>query len=164
MSAPLNIRPATPEDWPAIRAIFQAVVRPGDTFPFLPDTPEAEARHVWLEGMSAVCVAEAEGRVVGSYYLKPNQHGLGNHVANAGYMMDPAARQRGIGRAMGEHSIEAARALGFTAMQFNFVVTTNEPAVRLWQAIGFSIIGRVPKAYRHATLGPVDVFIMHREI
>lgn len=164
MAPSLVIRPAAPEDWPAIWAIFQAVVRPGDTFPFFPDTPEAEGHHVWMEGMSAVAVAEAEGRVIGSYYIKPNQYGLGNHVANAGYMVDPAARQRGIGRAMGEHSIEGARALGFCAMQFNFVVTTNERAVRLWQAIGFSIIGRVPKAYRHATLGPVDVFIMHREI
>lgn len=164
MTPELVIRPATDADWPDIWRIFQAVVAPGDTFPFFPDTPEAEAHHVWVEGMSAVAVAEAAGRVVGSYYLKPNQYGLGNHVANAGYMVDPAARLRGVGRALAEHSIEKARALGFTGMQFNFVVSTNERAVRLWQAVGFTIIARVPRAYRHAALGPVDVFIMHREI
>jgi ribosomal protein S18 acetylase RimI-like enzyme len=100
--------------------------------------------------------------VVGAYCLRPNQTGLGDHVANAGYMVAPEARGRGIASAMCVHSLDAARAAGFEAMQFNFVATSNEGAVRLWQRHGFAIVGRVPGAFRHRRLGPTDVLVMHR--
>jgi len=107
-------------------------------------------------------VAEQEGRIVGTYALRANQLGLGNHVANCGYMTHPQARRRGVGAAMCAHSLQVARERGFKAMQFNFVVANNEGAVRLWQQHGFAVVGRVPAAFRHSRLGLVDVLIMHR--
>jgi ribosomal protein S18 acetylase RimI-like enzyme len=107
-------------------------------------------------------VAELDGRVVGTYLLRPNQPGLGSHVANAGYMVDPAYRGRGLASAMCRHSLSLARELGFRAMQFNFVVSTNATAVALWERHGFTTVGRLPLAFRHATLGEVDALVMHR--
>jgi len=101
---------------------------------------------------------------VGGYTLRPNQPGLGNHVANAGYMVAPNARGQGIASRLCEHSLEQARYAGFTAMQFNFVVSSNAAAVRLWQRHGFVIVGQLPGAFRHVTLGPTDVYVMHRHL
>lgn len=167
-SPAIAIRRATDDDFPAIWPIFRTVVAAGETYVFAPDTSEAEARRLWLELPLATYVAigrdRANGgdRVVGTYYLKPNQPGLGAHVANAGYMVAPEARGRGIGRAMGEHSLAEARRLGFLAMQFNFVVATNAPALALWRSLGFAIAGTLPKAFRHPQLGFADAHVMYR--
>ena len=158
----MTIRPYENRDWPAVWAIFQEVVARGDTFVFVPDTPETEAKRIWAS--HHVFVAEEDGEVLGSSYIKPNQPGLGDHVANAGFMVAAKSRGKGVGRKLGEHAIEAARQLGFQAMQFNFVVSTNDSAVRLWMSLGFDTIGRLPNAFRHAALGPVDALIMYKAL
>jgi L-amino acid N-acyltransferase YncA len=159
-----QLRPATIADADGIWEIFHAVVVPGDTFVFAPQTSREEALAYWFGAGTHAYVAEREGKVVGSYVLKPNQPGLGAHVANAAYMVSPAARGLGIGRLLGDHSLVEARRLGFRAMQFNAVVSTNEPAVKLWQRLGFRIVGTLPGAFRHAKLGFVDLFVMYREL
>ena len=160
-----TIRPAEADDRAAIIDIFLAVVRPGDTYPFPPDTTAEEAERLWLAPTHRVYVADnAEGRMVGHFYLRANQVGLGNHVANAGFMVEPGLQGRGAGRTMGEFALEEARRLGFRAMQFNFVVATNEASLRLWQSLGFQIVGTSPKAFRHAAHGLVDAHIMHRAL
>ena len=158
----LTIRPARDDDWGAIWAIFAAVVARGDTYAYPPDVAEADARRLWLAPGVATWVAESDGAVVGTYVLKPNQPGLGDHVANAGYMVAAGARGRGVGAAMCEHSMDVARAAGYRAMQFNFVVSTNERAVALWRRMGFAVVGTVPRAFRHRERGEVDVYVMHR--
>jgi ribosomal protein S18 acetylase RimI-like enzyme len=107
-------------------------------------------------------VAEDNGRVIGMYKLIPNRIGRGSHVANASFMVDPAAQGRGAGRALGEHCLNEARRQGYDAMQFNFVISTNTAGVSLWQKLGFQIVGTLPKAFAHATLGRVDAYVMHR--
>lgn len=146
------------ELWPT----FKAIVAAGDTYAYPPDITEDDARALWTTPPARCFVLRHEGQVVGGYMLRPNQPGLGDHVANAGYMVAPEWRSRGFAGQMCEHSIATARAAGFKAMQFNFVVSTNEGAVRLWQKHGFAIVGRVPQAFRHASLGLVDIVIMHR--
>ena len=160
----LSIRPARPRDFAGIWAIFRIVVAGGDTYAYAPDTTMTEARRIWMELPAAAYVAEQANRIVGTYALRPNQPGLGDHVANCGYMTHPDARGRGVGGAMCEHSLAAARERGYTALQFNFVVASNEGAVHLWQKHGFAVVGRVPHAFRHRALGPVDVLIMHRTL
>ncbi|GAA5786073.1 GNAT family N-acetyltransferase [Chitiniphilus shinanonensis] len=162
MKADLAIRAATPDDFDAIWPIFHQVVAAGDTYAYAPDTPRDEAERLWMRLPLKTFVAELDGAVVGTYYLKPNQVGLGDHVANAGYMVAEAARGRGVASAMCIHSLDTARALGFTAMQFNFVVGTNQGAIRLWERHGFQIVGRMPDAYRHARLGKVPALVMYR--
>jgi len=146
--------------WP----IFRDVVATGETYPFVPDTPREEAHDYWLGKGATTFVAEDAGRVVGMYKIVQNQRGLGSHVANASFMVDPASSGKGIGRLMGEHCLAEARKLGYQAMQFNFVVSTNAPAVALWKKLGFAIIGTVPKAFRHATMGYVDTYVMYRSL
>jgi GNAT superfamily N-acetyltransferase len=160
----LAIRSAQAEDFEEIWAIFRAVVAAGDTYAYAAETTMAEAHRIWMEPPTVAFVAERSGRIVGTYALRPNQPGLGNHVANCGYMTHPDARGHGIGAALCAHSLQAARERGYTAMQFNYVVASNEGAVRLWQKHGFAIVGRVPGAFRHCTLGPVEVLIMHRPL
>ncbi len=159
-----DIRPARPEDWPGQWEIFRLVVESGDTYPYAPDTVEEEARGIWLDVPQATYAAIEDGRVLGTYYLKPNQPVLGAHVCNAGYMVHPDARGRGLGRQLCAHSLDEARKLGFTAMQYNLVVCTNEGAIRLWIDMGFKTVGTLPKAFSHATLGPVDALVMYREL
>ncbi len=159
----LLIRAAAKDDWDSIWPIFRAVVGGGDTFSFSPDIEEEKARQIWTESATAY-VSVLSGEVVGSFFLRPNQSGLGDHVANAGYMVDPRFRGRGIAREMGLFSIQEAARLGYSAMQFNFVVSTNTVAVKLWQELGFRIVGTVPKAFRHRQLGLTDVYVMYREI
>jgi L-amino acid N-acyltransferase YncA len=161
---PIHIRRAVPKDWPAIWRIFSAVVGAGDTYTFAPATSEAEARRLWMGDGFITCVAEREGDIVGTYIVRPNQPGLGSHVANAGYMVRPDAFGAGIGAALCEHSLAEARAAGYRAMQFNAVVSTNTRAVALWERFGFRIIGTVPEGFRHARLGYVDLLIMHRKL
>ena len=162
--ASIRVRRAVADDWPAIWRIFSAVVAAGDTYTYAPDTSETEARRLWLGDGFITSVAERDGRIVGTYVVKPNQPGLGAHVANAGYMVRPDAFGGGIGAALCEHSLAEARAAGFRAMQFNAVVSTNTRAVALWERFGFRIIGTVPDGFRHARLGYVDLFIMYREL
>jgi ribosomal protein S18 acetylase RimI-like enzyme len=146
--------------WP----IFQAVVAAGDTYAYDPATSEEEARALWTTPPARCFVALELGVAVGAYCLKPNQPGLGDHVVNAGYMVSPAARGRGIGGRLCAHSIEVARRAGFRGMQFNFVVASNEAAIRLWERNGFAVVGRVPEAFRHRTLGLTDVLVMYRRL
>lgn len=162
------IREANPEtDWlTGIWPILQEVVRAGDTFVFAPDIDEAGARQQWMLAPPArvfVAVKESDGTIIGSSFVKANQPSLGGHVANAGFMVAAHAAGNGVGRALAEHSIEWAREAGFSAMQFNFVVSTNSRAIALWKNLGFSIVGTLPQAFQHQGLGrKVDVFVMHR--
>ncbi|RUR34264.1 GNAT family N-acetyltransferase [Vreelandella nanhaiensis] len=145
--------------WPT----FQAIVAEQQTYAIDPDISYQAAYTLWCEAPKATfAVKDASGELVGSYYLKANAAGPGDHVCNCGYMVTAAARGKGVARAMCEHSQQVAQTLGFKAMQFNAVVSTNEVAVALWQRLGFNIVGTVPHAYRHATLGPVDTHVMHK--
>jgi ribosomal protein S18 acetylase RimI-like enzyme len=144
--------------WP----LFRSVIAGGDTYSYPPDMRFEDALALWTTPPSRTFLAEDEGRVLGCYMLKPNQPGLGDHVANCGYMVAAEARGRGIASAMCAHSLDQARSAGFTAMQYNYVVASNTTAVKLWQRHGFSIVGTVPGAFRHATLGPTDIHVMHR--
>ncbi|MFQ5764749.1 MAG: GNAT family N-acetyltransferase [Rhodospirillales bacterium] len=157
-----EIRAVEPADWPGIWAIFRPVVAAGDTFPYDPETSEDKARVLWLEKPLATYVALDEGRIAGTYYLIANQPTLGAHVCNAGYMVHPEARRRGIGRAMCAHSLDEARRLGFAAMQYNLVAVTNEAGRALWEEMGFEVVGTLPKAFRHKQKGPVDALVMYR--
>ena len=160
----MTIREATEADWPAIWALFRAVTAAGDSFAYDETTPEAVARKLWFD-LPAVCfVAEDDGRVVGTYYVRPNQPGRGDHVANGGYMVAAEARGRGLASMLCEHSLDTARRLGYRALQFNFVVATNAAAVRTWERHGFTVVGRLPGVFRHAELGDVDALVMFREL
>jgi len=158
----LSIRPARDADRDAVWRVFHEVVSAGDTYAWPPDTTCEQAMALWFPGGGWTYVADLDGEVVGTYLMKPNQPGQGSHVANCGYMVARAASGRGIGEAMCRHSLEEARRLGFRAMQFNFVVSTNTRAVALWKKCGFSVVGTVPQAFRHPTLGLVDAHVMHR--
>jgi len=158
----VTIRPATTADAAAIWRIFQAVVTPGDTYSFTRETTEREAVAYFLGPGITSFVAEDEGQVLGMYKLIPNRIGRGSHVANASFMVDPNAQGKGAGRALGEHCLDEARRQGYEAMQFNFVVSTNTVGVNLWKKLGFEIVGTLPRAFRHATLGDVDAYVMHR--
>jgi len=160
----IAIRPATATDWPAIWELFRVVATTGDAFAYDTDTPEAVARKLWFDSPARGFVAEMDGRILGTYFLRPNQPGRGDHVANAGYIVAEAARGRGVASKMCEHSLETATRLGFRAMQFNFVVSSNEAAVKTWKKHGFEVIATLPDAFRHAALGFVDVFVMHRRL
>lgn len=163
-SLELVIREIRADEFPRLWPIFHAVIAQGDTYSYPPDLTIEQAREWWTTPPSRCFVAERNGDILGCYMLRPNQPGLGDHVANAGYMVSPAARGQGIAGTMCEHSLQQAREAGFTAMQFNFVVSTNTGAVRLWQRHGFTIVGQVPGAFRHATLGPTDIYVMHRHL
>jgi ribosomal protein S18 acetylase RimI-like enzyme len=155
--------------------IFHAVVAPGDTYVFAADTKSEAARTYWLGPEITTWVAEdsedseesgdsaaADRRIVGMYKLIANRKDRGAHVANASFMVDPACQGRRIGETLGRHCLQEARRAGYLAMQFNYVVSTNTAAVKLWKKLGFRIIGTAPKAFRHETLGLVDVYVMHR--
>ncbi len=157
----VQIRPYQKTDHDAICEMGRQIVSAGDVFPF--ENVQGVVDY-WFSKNSSVFVAEIENQVVGSYVIKPNHPDRCAHVANAGYMVDEQYRAQGVGRAMAEHSLEIASQLGYLAMQFNLVVSTNESAVHLWQRLGFQIIGTVPKAFRHETAGYVDLLIMHRDL
>jgi ribosomal protein S18 acetylase RimI-like enzyme len=160
----MRIRPATPDDHAALWALLEPVIRAGEEFAVPRDGTVADAFAYWMPPGAEVFVAEDAGEVVGSYFVRANQRGGGAHVANAGYVTASHARGRGIARAMCSHSLAHARARGLRAMQYNFVVSTNERAVRLWQAMGFSIVGRLPGAFAHPTLGDVDALVMYQAL
>jgi L-amino acid N-acyltransferase YncA len=160
----INIHLATDSDRDAIWDIFHEVVATGDTYVFDPNTSREEALAYWFRDDTHTYVAEQNGKVVGSYVLRPNRPGLGAHVSNASFIVAKSARGLGVGRGMGEHCLSEARRLGFRAMQFNFVVSTNESAVHLWQELGFKIVGTLPGAFRHSQKGYVDVYVMFRSL
>ena len=158
------IRPATKDDATAIWAIIGPTIRAGETFALSRDMSQAEAIAHWTGADRETFVAEDDGKIVGTYYLRANRAGGGSHVANCGYMTHAEAREKGAGRAMCAHSLGVARARGFRAMQFNFVVASNEAAVRLWKAMGFETVGRMPGAFHHPSLGYVDALVMFRAL
>ncbi|MDX6751563.1 GNAT family N-acetyltransferase [Geminicoccaceae bacterium 1502E] len=160
----LEIRRAEPRDTDAVWRIIEPVLRRGDTYALDPALDREAGLELWMRRPAACFVAERGGVVQGTYYIKPNQAGPGAHVCNAGFMVDPQARRGGTGRAMGRHALEAARGLGFHAMQFNMVVASNRHAVALWQDLGFSIVGTLPEAFRHPEHGLVDAHVMYRKL
>lgn len=159
-----EIRPYEDRDADAVWSIFHRVVSAGDTYAYPPDTPREEALERLTAPPARCYVAEQDGAVVGTYTLKPNQPGLGSHVSNAGFMVDPDAHGRGTGRAMCEHALDEARALGFRAMQFNLVVATNERAVALWERLGFETVGRLEGAFHLRGERYVDALVMYRTL
>jgi ribosomal protein S18 acetylase RimI-like enzyme len=183
----MKIRPATEADLDAIWNIFHEVVAAGDTYAFDPNISREDALAYWFAPGTYTYVAEINRDSVGeaesfpatatpsptlspnyvttgTYILRPNQSGGGSHVANAGFMVSASARGQGLGRAMAEHCLGEARRLGFRAMQFNYVISTNTSAIRLWQDLGFEIVGNLPNAFRHPDKGYVDVYVMYRSL
>ena len=156
------IRPAMAKDVSGLWEILEPIIGAGETYPLARDMSREDALAFWHAPGHEVFVAEEAGEILGTYFLRENQKGGGSHVANCGYMTAPRATGRGVARAMCAHSLEHARARGFRAMQFNFVVSTNERAVRLWQSFGFEILARLPAVFLHPVLGYVDAFVMHR--
>jgi L-amino acid N-acyltransferase YncA len=162
---PLQIRPFQTPDWPALWGLLEPVFRAGDTFPHDPAITEAQARTSWIDQTQWVMVAaEAAGSLVGTYYLKPNALCLGDHVANAGYVVAQRCRRRGVGTRLCQHSLLTARSLGYRAMQFNLVVSTNNAGISCWQANGFHVVGSLPGAFRHKQLGDVDALVMFQTL
>lgn len=162
----LRFEAADPADWPDIWAILRKVVATGDTYPYLPDIPEGEARAIWVKtgGREGTYVARRGGEIVATAYLRANGVGLTDHIANAGWMVDPRFHGQGIGRPFAEHVIEEARRLGYHGMQFNGVVSTNTGAIALWESLGFAIVGTVPDAFRLSRGEMVAVHIMYRRL
>jgi len=160
----MPIRKALPDDDDALWAILEPTFRAGETYPIPRDVSREAALAYWRSPGHLVFVSEDGGEIPGTYYLRANQPGGGKHVANCGFMTAPAARGRGVARAMCLHSLDQARAMGFRAMQFNFVVSTNTSAVRLWQDCGFAIVGKLPRAFEHPSFGFVDALVMFREL
>jgi ribosomal protein S18 acetylase RimI-like enzyme len=160
----ISIREATPRDFDAIWPIFHEIVAAGETYAYATDTTKEQAFALWMETPRCTFVAEEDSAIVGTYYLKTNQGGPGDHVCNCGYMVASAARGRGVARAMCEHSQEVAKTLGYEAIQFNFVVSTNEGAVKLWNRLGFATVGRLPQAFNHPSKGCVDALVMYKRI
>lgn len=159
------IREATEDDWDAIYPFFAEIVSEGRTYAYPEGMSSGEARRYWMSGPpSTTVVAVAGPAVLGSATIGPNRPGRGSHVATASFMVDPAHRGRGVGRAMGEFAIEWAGAQGYRGMQFNAVVETNLAAVRLWRSLGFEIVGTVPEAFRHADDGLVGLHVMYRRL
>jgi ribosomal protein S18 acetylase RimI-like enzyme len=160
----MDIRACDDNDADAIWRILQPTLRSGETYALPRDMSRDEALGYWLAPTHRVFVAAIDGSVIGTYYLKANQGGGGRHIANCGYMTDTQAQGRGVARAMCEHSLGLARDLGYRAMQFNFVVSSNERAIALWKSFGFSVIGAIPAAFEHPRLGFVDAYVMHRSL
>jgi ribosomal protein S18 acetylase RimI-like enzyme len=160
-----EIREYVDSDWPRVWLILQQIIRAGDTYTFSPQSTDAEIRKAWVEIPARTFVAcDAEGQILGTYFIKANQPGLGAHVCNCGYVVAPAAQGKGIASLMCEHSQAQAIAMGFRAMQFNFVVSSNRRAIQLWERLGFSVVGRLPGAFHHQKLGYVDALVMFKQL
>jgi len=158
------IRDATPDDWPDIWPFLCDIVRAGETYVYDPELTDEQARALWMvspPGRTVVAVDD-DGTVLGTANMYANRPGPGAHVASASFMVAPSAWGRGVGRALGEHTIAWARDAGFRAMQFNAVVAANARAVALWQSLGFTIVGTVPEAFHHPAHGYVGLHVMHR--
>src|SRR3984893_7363910 len=160
----MQIRISQGIDADSIWSILEPTIRAGETYTLPRDMSRGEALAYWFAPPHEVFVAQEDAEILGTYFLQPNQQGGGSHVANCGYVTAPWASGRGVARAMCQHSLEHARERGFLSMQFNFVVSSNERAVRLWQSMGFETVGRLPAAFLHPTLGPVDALVMYRHL
>ena len=158
----MKIREANQEDFDQIWPIFQEIAAAGETYAYPRDISREEALKLWIHAPRKTYVIEEDGTILGTYYIKTNQAGPGSHVCNCGYMVSPAARGRGLATAMCTHSQKIARELGYKAMQFNFVASTNEGAIRLWKQLGFDTVGRLPKAFYHPSKGYVDALVMYK--
>ena len=158
----MQIRKADDRDFDRIWPIFREIAAAGDTYAYPTEISEKQAWKVWLEAPRETYVIEDDSRILGTYYLKTNQSGPGDHVCNCGYMVSTAARGRGLATAMCEHSQAIARGLGYKAMQFNFVASSNKGAIRLWRKLGFEIVGCLPKAFHHPTRGYIDALVMYK--
>ena len=158
----LAIAPLPLADFDLIWPLVEEVAREGATYPLPRDLTEDAARAIWSEPGRTIYIARREGRVVGSYYLRPNSGGPAAHVANAGYMVRQSERRHGIAKALFEHSLQEAVRLGFKALQFNLVVSTNTAAVHLWQSLGMEIVGTLPRVFQHPDIGFVDAYVMYR--
>jgi len=158
----VNIRIATTDDFDRIWPIFREIAMAGDTYAYPVDITREQALETWLEKPRRTYVFQEDEQVLGTYYIKTNQAGPGEHVCNCGYMVSSAARGRGLATAMCEHSQEVATTLGYKAMQFNFVASSNEGAVRLWEKLGFATVGVLPRAFSHPSKGYVDAFVMYK--
>jgi GNAT superfamily N-acetyltransferase len=159
-----EFRLANPTDHKSLWEIIRPIIRKGGTYVFSPDSSEKEMMEYWLGRDKSTYVAEMDGKIVGTFYLKPNQPGLGNHVCNAGFMVAEDHAGKGIGKQMSLFALAEAKKAGYLAMQFNFVVSTNQAAVTLWQSLGFDIIGKIPEAYRHPEKGLVGVYMMYMRL
>ena len=161
----ITIRSMNPTDWPTLWTIIEPVFRAGETYAFSPDISELEAHTAWVEKPQMTYVAEDDsGTILGTYYIKPNQSGPGSHVCNCGYIVAKEARGKGVATLMGQHSQQEAQRLGFRAMQYNCVVSTNTVAIKLWQKLGLEIVGTLPEAFKHPQLGYVDAFVMYKSL
>ena len=158
----MNIREAAEKDFDQIWPIFHEIVSAGETYAYPQNTNIEQALDIWLKTPRKTFVFEENGNILGTYFLKTNQTGSGSHVCNCGYMVSSSARGRGLATSMCEHSQKVAKVLGYLAMQFNFVASSNEGAVRLWKKLGFEIVGKLPKAFNHPTKGFVDAFVMYK--
>jgi L-amino acid N-acyltransferase YncA len=160
----LSIRPAVFADQELIWQTLEPTIRAGESVALDRNMTRASALDYWFSARHEVFVAEQEGTIVGSYFLRENQAGGGAHVANSVYVVSPSATGRGIAQSMCEHSLGRARERGFLAMQYNFVLASEERRLKLWQRAGFKIIGTLPKAFRHPSLGLIDAFVLHRDL
>jgi len=158
----MNIRRATRQDFEQIWPFFHAIAAAGETYAYPRDISREQAAALWMDVPRQTWVVEERGEILGSYYIVTNHPGPGEHVCNCGYMVAPAARGRGLAAAMCEHSQQLALGLGYEAMQFNFVASSNDVAVRLWSRLGFATVGRLPRAFRHPTQGYVDALVMYK--
>lgn len=158
----LRIREATNADFDEIWPIFHEIAAAGDTYAYPVNTTRAQAQALWMEHPRKTYVCEDDGCICGTYYIKTNHPGPGDHVCNCGYMVASRYRGRGVATTMCVHSQEIARSLGYKAMQFNFVAVTNSAAVQLWTKLGFETVGRLPRAFNHPSNGYVDALVMHK--
>ena len=160
----ITVRPASSGDADAVWKILEPTIRASETYTLPRDMTREQALDYWFTPSNEVFVAEENGEVIGTYFLHANQKGGGAHVANCGYITSVESTGRGVARAMCAHSLDYAKTRGFRAMQFNFVVSTNQRAVKLWKSFGFEIVGRLPGAFQHPTQGYVEAFVMYREL
>lgn len=160
----IQIDKTTEADFDKIWDIFQPIIQAGGTYVYSPDTTKEEALSIWFDKSYDTYLATLDGDVVGAYVIRPGHRDLGAHISNAAYIIADKYRGKGYGELLGKHSIEQARKLGYKAMQFNYVVSSNKIAINLWRKIGFSIVGTIPSAYNHPKLGYIDIHIMYRKI
>lgn len=160
----MNIRKANLRDYDAVWNIFSSVIKTGDTYVFDPETPVEDLQKIWFASHMETFVAEEDGKVLGTYIIKPNQPDLGSHIANSSYMIHPNAQGKGLGKLLCQHSLEYAKEAGYHAIQFNIVVSTNQAAIALWKKFGFEIIGTTPDGFHHKLLGLVDTYIMYKKL
>jgi GNAT superfamily N-acetyltransferase len=160
----IHIRKSNATDADEIWEILKAIISEGDSFTYSPRSTKAEMLEYWFSKNKHTYTALLDDKIAGTFFIQDNQPGLGSHVANAGYATSPKAYRQGVGKQMGVFSLEEARRLGYKAMQFNIVVKTNERAVKLWKDIGFTVIGEIPEAFQHQTLGLVSAYIMYQKL